>query len=340
MRKCPYCGAKIEENAKICLYCMKELEEKVILSDQPRPLFRKWAWLLVLILAVAAAVGVFLALPKEEAPKAEETVGQEEAEDPSKEEEKETPASPGQEDGDSQRGDFAIEQESNVPQKPSSSNKQEGSEGGKTPASSALSGGSTEEEESPPQGESGGKAEEPSDSTDEKEEQPVEPPKQEPEKEPEPTPTAAVYTWRDAEYAKDDYHVTANVDNCVVITGVSTPASDGIYRIPETLGGKRVIAIKQSAFNGEGVRDTVRAVYLPSSVRTVQANAFSACYNLTDIYFSSKSIYVDPWAFAAKDRRSGTLNIHCAYDCNNRDLRYYRNIAESYYDAQFKEWNG
>ena len=157
---------------------------------------------------------------------------------------------------------------------------------------------------------------------------------------PTPSVTEAVYTYRDAQYSIDDYHVTANVENCVVITGVSTPASDGVYRIPSTIEGKKVIAITRFAFGEEAIRETVKAVYVPASLRTIWEFAFSGCVNLTDLYFYGTSIYVDSQAFPAKEHRNGTLTIHCAYDCNNRDFRYYRNIAESYYDAEYEEWNG
>ena len=152
-----------------------------------------------------------------------------------------------------------------------------------------------------------------------------------------PASAAVVYSYRAAQYAVDDYHVTANVDDCVVITGIVTPATDGVYRIPSTLDGKKVIAVVKQAFNAEEVRDTVRQVYLPASVRTVHDYAFSACRNLTDIYFEGSSVYVSSLAFAAKEKRTGTLTIHSSYDCNNRDFRYYRNIAESYYDAEWSE---
>ena len=152
--------------------------------------------------------------------------------------------------------------------------------------------------------------------------------------------TEAVYLYRDARYGVDDYQVTAAVDNCVVITGVATPASDGIYRVPATIDGKRVITIQSDAFCAANVKNTVKQVYLPASVRTVKDRAFNACVNLTDIYFSATSIYVSDLAFAPKEQRSGTLTIHCAYACGNRDLRYYRNIADDYYDAVFEEWNG
>ena len=151
--------------------------------------------------------------------------------------------------------------------------------------------------------------------------------------------TTAVYTYRDAQYAIDDYLVTSNVENCVVITGVSTPASDGIYRVPSTIDGKKVIAIQRSAFNGENVKKTVKQVYLPETVRTVWEFAFSGCVNLTDIYFSANSIHIDIQAFASKEKRNVPLTIHCSYNCNNRDFRYYRNIANSYYDAVYEEWN-
>ena len=364
MKKCPYCGAKIEENAKVCLYCMKELQEKEQFSPFRLRLGGRWLFAaLSLLLALLLAAGAFFLLREKDkvdasAPKQEQTeqpLESGEAEPEKSEAGKKEPSQKEENESSSQKENAVSNQQNSSDQKENSSGGQGG--GGKTEQNATPSGnnaqqegsdtkeldkkeeGSAEGNDSAKEDDSakeedttgGGGSDDPAGDA---------PEKIEPEPDPEPAPQAAVFTYRDAEYAKDDYHVTANVDNCVVITGVSTPASNGIYRIPSTLGGKKVIAVDQSAFNAEGIRNTVKAVYVPASVRTIKAYAFSACYNLTDIYFYGASIYVDSQAFAVKSRRSGTLTIHCAYDCNNRDLRYYRNIAESYYDAKFEEWNG
>lgn len=42
--KCPFCGAEIAENSRFCLYCMKSLDEKEIISVYKK---KKW-WLIVL----------------------------------------------------------------------------------------------------------------------------------------------------------------------------------------------------------------------------------------------------------------------------------------------------
>lgn len=155
---------------------------------------------------------------------------------------------------------------------------------------------------------------------------------------PGPTVTTAVYLYRDAKNG-DDFAVNADLDNAVVIIGVSTVSSNGEYVIPETLNGKKVIAITALAFSDESVKDTVKKVLVPSSVKTIHANAFALCNNLTDIYFYGKAIYVDVNAFPPLENRTGDLTIHCSFDCSDRNFRYYRNSAV-YYDAKYEEWNG
>ena len=58
MKQCPYCGATVEENARFCLYCMKELEQKVQVSKKSS--FGTKRRLRVIL--ICAALGAMLAL--------------------------------------------------------------------------------------------------------------------------------------------------------------------------------------------------------------------------------------------------------------------------------------
>ena len=127
--------------------------------------------------------------------------------------------------------------------------------------------------------------------------------------------------------------------NAVVITGVKNASSDGKYMIPETIDGKKVVAITALAFCDDSISSTVKTVIVPSSVKTIWNNAFANCYNLTDIYFKGNAIYTESNAFPEVSKRNGTLTIHCSANCSDRNYRYYKNSA-SYYDAEYEEWNG
>ena len=129
------------------------------------------------------------------------------------------------------------------------------------------------------------------------------------------------------------------MENSVVITGVKTVSANGEYKIPDTIDGKKVVAIMGLAFCDEGISSTVKKVIVPSTVKTIWNNAFANCYNLTDIYFCGNSIYTESNAFPETPKRNGTLTIHCSANCSDRNYRYYKNGA-SYYDAEYEEWNG
>ena len=144
--------------------------------------------------------------------------------------------------------------------------------------------------------------------------------------------------YRDAKYG-DDFSVGANLENAVVITGVKTASANGEYKIPDTIDGKKVVAIMGLAFCDDSISSTVKTVIVPSSVKTIWNNAFANCYNLTDIYFKGNAIYTESNAFPEVSKRNETLTIHCSANCSDRNYRYYKNSA-SYYDAEYEEWNG
>ena len=155
-----------------------------------------------------------------------------------------------------------------------------------------------------------------------------------------PVRDTVTYLYRAAKHGDDFSALYEFPEDAIVITGVATPSADGVYDIPETIDGKRVMVIGALAFSDTAIRDTVKTVVLPSTVRTVNDNAFAECSDLTDIYFRGKSLMVSTWAFPEISKRSGTLTIHCAADCSDRNYRYYRNTASMYYDAEYAEWNG
>ena len=145
-----------------------------------------------------------------------------------------------------------------------------------------------------------------------------------------PDNTQAVYTYRTAT-AYDDYDIHyVNPETDIVITGLQTPSADGVYRIPDTIDGKRVVAIMANAFSGSNATH----VYLPTTVKSIWDNAFANC-PLTDIYFTHNT-YIEANAFP--DSRD-MLTIHCPRDCHNRSFYTYRTHAESY-GAVWEEWNG
>ena len=150
--------------------------------------------------------------------------------------------------------------------------------------------------------------------------------------------SAVTYRYRDAQHG-DDFSVSASLNGCIVIIGVETVAADGRYVIPATIDGKRVVAIMGTAFSDSAVRDTVKTVVIPQTVKTVWNYAFSGCRNMTDVYFCGEAIFVESQAFAEPAERSGMLTIHCSATCSDREFRYYKHCAASY-GAVYMEWNG
>ncbi len=341
IKKCPHCGAEIEEQARFCLYCMTSLDEKEALV--PRTFQKRW-WMIAsaaFLALLLLAGGLWLALRPgpEPAPEKGEDASISQKEDLPTAPQQTPTDLPGTPQTDLSGADAPVSSGGGTPgagatpggNPAPSTGGTTPSTGGTTPSTGGTTpstGGTTPSTGSTPPS-TGGTT--PSTGGTEQAPEQIAPQQ--------PTVSSAVFTYRDAKYGVDDYHVTANVDDCIVITGIKTPAADGIYRIPATIDGKTVIAIAPLGIYESGYAQTVKAVYVPAQLRTIWDNAFTGCYNLTDIYLYGKSVYIGD-AFPAVSKRNGTLTIHCAYDCSNRDLRYYRNIAESYYDARYEEWNG
>ena len=302
MKKCPKCGAELQENARFCLYCMTSLEEKEKIKTKTD---KNYWWLYI----IAAILVILLILVFVFSPLLNDK-----------------PNSPLYAFSNSSlyvSDDIALsslttntsslKDDSDVTTTTTSNNQNtfnSTSTGTSTSSTSSKQSTTTTSVK-------------PANSTTQ------------------PTVTTPIpkltYLYRDATYG-DDFAVSTDFTNCVVITGIKTASLSGEYNIPSSIDGKKVIAIMGLAFSDSNISSTVKKVIVPSSVKTIWNYAFSNCYNLSDIYFCGNAIYTETKAFADKSSRNVTLTIHCSANCNDRNYRYYKNTASDY-DAQYSEWN-
>ena len=63
MKKCPFCKAEIEENARFCLYCMTPLEEKQTIEN-PKNKPRRWVYFLIASALALVVVGALILIIK------------------------------------------------------------------------------------------------------------------------------------------------------------------------------------------------------------------------------------------------------------------------------------
>ncbi len=330
MKKCPFCKAQIEDNAVFCLYCMSSLEEKknvpVISKGKRRlPVILSAAVLLILLLVLGAFLLLRLSCtgsaPDSASATQDETIVSNVVSD--------THIS-----DDSLDKDITIyDPESSLI---GSADSQADFNAHNNPEVTEGATVNPQQENKVPQADtSQNSSQTPAITT-----KPQENIQQDsPQTEEKPSASNVSYTYRQAQRGDDFSANYPFSSDEIVITGVNGTSSNGGYVIPSQIDGKTVIAIMPLSFSGSSVSGTVKSVIVPSTVKTIWGNAFYNCTNLTDIYFCGKSIYTETTAFVDPSQRSGTLTIHCAYDCSDRNLRYYRNSA-SYYGAVYKNWNG
>ncbi len=159
-----------------------------------------------------------------------------------------------------------------------------------------------------------------------------------------------VWYYRSAYSSEYDkrYNKVETAD-AVTITGFKNITSNGVYKIPETIGGKTVVAINMSnpqgySFNDSAVKDNVRKVYLPPKLNKIGAGTFSECKNLTDVYIAGEYLYADPSVFPKKAIRTGKLTIHtsdtswCLYGSKYFNVYCSQYGANEYY-AAWEEWD-
>ncbi|MFA9375140.1 MAG: leucine-rich repeat domain-containing protein [Lachnotalea sp.] len=83
--------------------------------------------------------------------------------------------------------------------------------------------------------------------------------------------------------------------NTIVITGSGNLTGD--VTIPETIDGKTVTAIADSAFSNEEKNNNITGLRIPSTVTSIGISAFYGCATLKSVYVDSADI--EDWAFAA-----------------------------------------
>ncbi len=311
MKKCPHCKADIEENARFCLYCMTPLEDKQALLP---PKYNRKRWLVLLaafLVLVLTAGGIWLVLGQNK------------------------PAMPDENrTTDSSASGGAVTPGGDPPV----SNNTADASRENTPPDSQTNSDKTSGFTSPfvpPTAHTGSQGI----PTTPGETVHTEPTTTDFSNSPTVPSSNVIYLYRQAKVGDDFIRHHPISENDIVITGVKTPSENGEYIIPAQIDGKTVIAIMGLAFCDETIKDTVKKVVVPTSVRTIRNYAFANCYHLTDIYFCGDAIYTDAHAFAQESKRKGTLTIHCSADCSDRNFRYYKNSVAGY-GAVYQEWNG
>ncbi len=160
-----------------------------------------------------------------------------------------------------------------------------------------------------------------------------------------------VYKYRNSIFGDEvqGYGVSAEyIENGVTIIGVETVAEDGVYVIPETIDGKKVISIESNAFCEDHIKDTVKVVYVPKTVVGIQNYAFSKCYNMTDLYIQGESVAGGPdLFFPSLGKANNTIILHASETCNDRNFttfsgRYHYDAVISGYELvwKFEKWDG
>lgn len=244
MKKCPFCKADIEENARFCLYCMNSLDEKQIITVKNR---NKKGWIIVLSALVAlVAIALCVAFMR----------------------------------------NGSAEDDNSIAE---SSVQEEGSDNSQAVVYEDMS---------------------------------------------------HIFTYRDA-VPQDDYHGSVSkIEDGIVITGVTQARDDGLYIIPESIDGKKVVAIGEYAFYDENIRDSVVKVVIPETVKTLHSYAFYNCLNMTDAYILTDALGGSNALFFRYKYDNTPITVHCSAECSDRDFRTYKALCEFYEYGTFVEWNG
>lgn len=339
MKKCPYCNAEIDENAHFCLYCMATLQEKEKCEKKQS---KTNVWIIAAIAAIIAvilAIMICFALKNKEVDllvsSSSSFVYFTESNSPS-------------DSSNLEQSETQSEQTGLDPSKPTSSKVESGSknfvDGDSSKNESTNSNISYESDTAVTNSDSVVSSDESTDGEDTNQDL-VDEPSVDSTSSIDPPKTdegAATYEYRLAQQSDAicEGRYTLPKD-AIVITKVTKASIDGVYKIPETIDGKPVVAIMENIFGGEDIRDSVKTVILPSCVKELRGTAFFYCYNLKNIYIEGDYLFlVGGGFFAPSNRRNESLVIYASASCYDATSHVkFKNIA-GYNGAEFVEWNG
>lgn len=359
MKRCPHCNADIEDEARFCIYCMTELDEKrpIISPDNSK---KRWLYIsviLVLLILLLASVlwGIGRNTTGPKAPSGElgvgitdgaaapdnETLADEKGNATEAEGESDSPSST--DEAEIQPDATNAQSDDRVPQntvgntsgstgqiKPvepvESDDRDEPSTTDKTPSNEPQTAPETTRQTEPVA----------TDAETVHETELI--PETEPSAVVNPEPTQGQYGYRAAVTGDDGYGATIPADS-IVITSINYTSPDGVYVIPDSIDGKRVFSIAGGVFSAPAIRDTVRVVVIPKRCRNLFYDALNYCYNLTDVYYAGEGIFLADGFLPPVSRRNQTITIHSSATATNRNFTKLKNVAY-YVEAQFSEWDG
>ena len=338
MIKCPKCGAQIDDNARFCMYCMTSLDNKKSVdgngSNKSVHIVVISVILAVLVLLISLCFafcgkgdkndyGNFESFPAINSD-FEDSLSSEESDKTSPDDSgsnTETSSKPSQGGTTTSESNTSGSSSDGGSSKPSSKEQGSSSKMSSKASSSSTKPSSTSSPTSSDNGSSSNTSSNTSAAG-------------------YPAATAA-YAYRDATSADDEFFVnSAKLLGGVIITGVTEKAPNGVYVIPEYLGGKKVVAVAKNAFTSNEIKDTVKVVVFPKTMLTVNAYSFSSCYYITDIYFASENVYIAGDAFPREDKRNTIITLHSSNTAENRNLTRLENFAIMYQGMLFSTWNG
>ena len=153
-----------------------------------------------------------------------------------------------------------------------------------------------------------------------------------------------------------DMYGDGNFENTITICGFKNITSNGIYKIPDMIDGKTVVALNMSAGKSQGytfssadVIDTVKKVYLPPRLMVVIGeSAFTKCPNITDLYVASEKLHIAsnyfPYYYNYTAATKNGFTLHASEDCIalyiDRKTTFKSVVGSgSYYNGKFKKWD-
>lgn len=344
--KCPFCNAELAENSRFCLFCMKSLEEKEIIEA---PKKKKW-WLTILtaiLLSLLICCGIWLLSVNNDSKSSGNSNHNitENNEEPSDEN-----LVTNEQDTKIEANDYEPCTTENVSEKVENvytTDRKDTSLSNKLEESTTDSGKTNKDDITTPNKIF---SDEKSTNTTASTTTTTAPTTTESSVETEKIENVTWYYRSAFSNEYDKRYNQVETEDAITIIGFKNITSNGIYKIPESIDGKTVVAINMSnpqgySFNDNAVNNIVKKVYLPPKLNKIWAKTFSECINLTDLYISSDYLYADPSVFSTKSERTKKLTIHtsdncwCLYGSKNFSIYCSPYGANEYY-AAWEEWNG